>query len=470
MGQAKLTRDPESLSRKEKARYHSVLSEGKIGKKFFEELIGDCVSQRVVNTAIRLKANHGVGVAIRYLAFTKAMSPSDFAAKVSHTTVQNTFTSLSKFEEKEDALQKARKRWNLETKRDRALNYKCPDCHSSNLEPQGYRNYRPKFKCKDCGRTFHTVYERNAFKSGIKEDCQKLLAQGHTKQQTAKMMGVDQGTLRKWNLEHPAPFIRWAGGKTKLVKALLSRVPQEFNQYFEPFVGAGTLFFKVWEGRQCYISDANQMLMIAYQAIRDQPEELIAHLKGHIYEKEYYYKLREVDRNGEIESWSEIEKASRFLYLIKTCFNGIYRVNRDNQYNVPFGRIKSPKICQEDLLLACSKALQNTTIGCGDYQEIEAMVKPGDFVYFDPPYISVTSSKAHRYTPHPFEGEQTKELKQLCDRLSSRGVYWMLSNSHCDFTVDLFGGYNLEIIKTNRSISCKGEGRKPINEILVTNY
>ena len=277
----------------------------------------------------------------------------------------------------------------------------------------------------------------------------------------------------------PAPFTRWSGGKQRLVKKLQSMLPAEFGNYYEPFVGAGSLFYKVYAGRWSYICDANEHLIATYRAIKEAPDALIILLDSYADGREkrveegteavFYKRLQKVDRTGEIEFWSDVRKAARFMYLMKCGFNGIWRINQSQQHNTPMGDVENPNICPRELIMACSKALKQTMIVNGDYRLFECMAEQGDLVYFDPPYIPL--GKAHsQYTPKPFGKTQTIELKWLCDRLSAKGVYFMLSNSYCETTLDLFKDYKITEITTTRSVSCKADTRGKVKEIVVTNY
>ena len=266
------------------------------------------------------------------------------------------------------------------------------------------------------------------------------------------------------------PFVKWAGGKTKLLLELIQRLPPSFNAYYEPFVGGGALYFKL-QPKKAVLSDRNFELVNCYKAIRDFPEDLIDDLRTHRYAKDYYYNLRDADRDDSFLAWSNTRRSSRFIYLNKTCFNGLYRVNQKGFFNVPIGRYKNPTICDVDNLLACSEVLQNTTIEARDYLTIEVEANSGDFVYFDPPYYPITdTSNFTTYTPGGFNVRDQMNLAESCINLSKKGVKFMLSNSDCPFILDLYKGFNIDRVQAPRSINSKGNGRKNVSELIIRNY
>lgn len=267
----------------------------------------------------------------------------------------------------------------------------------------------------------------------------------------------------------PKPFVKWAGGKRQLVDILLSNVPPSFNRYFEPFVGGGALLFEL-QPQKAVISDINEELINAYQVIKDNVEELINSLKKHKNTKEYYYAIRAINP----KTLTPIERASRFIYLNKTCFNGLYRENSKGQFNVPFGRYKNPKICDEENLRAVSEFLNKIEIvilNC-DYKETCEMAKSGDFVYLDPPYhpISKTASFT-KYNKNDFSEKDQIELSKVFKELDKKGCYVMLSNSNTEFIKRLYTGYRIQEISANRFINCKANKRGKSNiEVIITNF
>ena len=195
-------------------------------------------------------------------------------------------------------------------------------------------------------------------------------------------------------------------------------------------------------------------------------------LKKHKNTEEYYYAMRALDRNPiQYRKLSKVKKASRFIYLNKTGFNGLYRVNKQGQNNVPFGRYKDPKFADEDNIMACSKLLQTATITTGDFENIRTNVKKGDFVYFDPPYVPLNATSSFTaYTDKGFDDDMQFRLKELCDYIDSIGAYFMLSNSYTDFILDLYQDYTIKTVNANRAINCKGSNRGKVKEVLVINY
>lgn len=274
----------------------------------------------------------------------------------------------------------------------------------------------------------------------------------------------------KINFIKSKPFIKWAGGKQKLIENLINLMPLEYDNYFEPFVGGGALFFRV-KPNSAYLLDYNDELINLYQVVKNNTHQLIEDLRKHKNNKEYYYKIRNLDRNKNYSKLSKIEKASRFIYLNKTCYNGLYRVNSKGEFNVPFGNYKNPKIVDEETLMACAKTLKNANLICGDFEIIKNYVKENDFVYFDPPYMPINSTSSFtNYTNNGFDKEEQKRLKRFFDYLTDKNVYCMLSNSYTDFIINLYHAYRIHIVKAPRAINCKSEGRGKIKEVVITNY
>lgn len=271
------------------------------------------------------------------------------------------------------------------------------------------------------------------------------------------------------------PFVKWVGGKRQLLAQFreLGLYPSEFNstscRYFEPFVGGGAVFFDL-QPKNATLSDLNSELITTYKIIRDDVEPLILSLKKHIYDKDYFLKTRAMNP----VEMSELDVASRFIYLNRTCFNGMYRVNSKGQFNVPFGRYKNPIICDEDNLRAVSKALRGVEILNVDYKIVISKAKAGDFVYFDPPYYPISSTSSFTsYTKDGFAEKEQVELRDTFAGLSNRGCYVMLSNSDSAFIRDIYGGLKNVIITTvsaGRAINSKATSRGKITELVITNY
>jgi DNA adenine methylase len=266
------------------------------------------------------------------------------------------------------------------------------------------------------------------------------------------------------------PFVKWVGGKTQLLPELRARIPSNFSRYFEPFMGGGALFFYL-QPEYSTLIDINEELTLAYRVIKLKTEELIADLKRHIYEKEYYYQIRNVDRTDEYKLWSDVQKASRLIYLNKSCFNGLYRVNSKGEFNTPMGRYKNPKIVDEINLRACSQALQKAEIINASFLEVEEKVNSDDFVYFDPPYAPLNAtSNFTGYSQKGFDKQMQLDLRDLCDRLHTRGICFMLSNSNAPLILDLYQDYKIELVYATRAINSKANKRGKIPEVIITNY
>lgn len=266
------------------------------------------------------------------------------------------------------------------------------------------------------------------------------------------------------------PFLKWAGGKGQLLPELTKRVPSTFNRYFEPFIGGGALFFCL-EPKNAYISDINSDLINAYQVVQTNVEALIRSLKKHYYCKDYFYDIRSVDRQKSYSRWGSVRKASRFIFLNKTCFNGLYRVNSKGHFNVPFGNYKNPKILDEPNLWACHAALQGVDIKVRSFDSVESESDFGDFVYFDPPYVPLNlTSNFTSYSKEGFDVDMQINLRDVCVSLNKKGVKFMLSNSSSPLVLDLYKDFNIELVNAARSINSVGKKRGKIKEVLVRNY
>src|SRR5690554_3942030 len=243
-----------------------------------------------------------------------------------------------------------------------------------------------------------------------------------------------------------APVLKWVGGKRQLLQDITKHFPAKCSTYYEPFLGGGAVLFAL-QPRKAVVNDINEELINVYTVIRNNVEELIEDLKKHKNVADYYYKIRELDRNKKVyNQLSNIEKASRILYLNKTCYNGLFRVNQQGEFNAPFGRYHNPNIVNETGLRAMSQYLNQAriTFRSGDFEAALEGVGAGDFVYFDPPYDPMTESANFTgYDKGGFgRGEQIR-LKKLCDSLDSQGVKFLLSNSATDFVLDLYSHYNI---------------------------
>lgn len=270
--------------------------------------------------------------------------------------------------------------------------------------------------------------------------------------------------------EETYPIVKWVGGKRQLMFELLKNMPKSYNRYFEPFIGGGALFFEL-QPQNGYISDMNEELINLYSVVRDDVYELIDDLNKHKVSKEYFLKIRNLDRTEKYNKLSDIQKASRFIYLNRTCFNGLYRVNSQGQFNVPFGNYKNPKIVDAENLINCSKLLKNTEICCADFSGILNKVQKGDFVYFDPPYVPLNETSSFTsYTKDGFDIDMQFKLRDVCDELDNKGVMFMLSNSDTKLVNELYSNYEIKKVFASRAINANGNGRGKITEVLVRNY
>lgn len=270
-----------------------------------------------------------------------------------------------------------------------------------------------------------------------------------------------------------APVVKWVGGKRQLIDALAPLLPEEFSSYCEPFVGGGAVLF--WrQPERAMINDVNQDLIRMYEVIRDDVEGLIAELDKHENTSEYFYKVRDWDRDKDTYAARSLtERASRIIYLNKTCYNGLYRVNNAGEFNSPFGNYKNPNIVNAPVLRAVSSYLQEAavTLTCRDYTEVLAEVPEGTFVYLDPPYdpVSVTASFTG-YSRGGFTREDQIRLRECCDELNRRNIKFMLSNSATDFIKEQYADYNITIVQAKRAINSDAKRRGQVDEVVVRNY
>lgn len=276
--------------------------------------------------------------------------------------------------------------------------------------------------------------------------------------------------------EKPKPFVKWVGGKRQLLEQFRKMglyPPDDFdpltNTYFEPFVGGGAVFFDLLP-EKAELSDLNSELATTYNVIKNDVDVLIKSLKKHKYEKEHYLKVRAKDP----KKLSDVEIASRFIFLNRTGFNGMYRVNSKGGFNVPFGKYTNPIICDEENLRKVSKALQKVTIKEQNYKVVFKKAKKGDFVYFDPPYYPVSRTASFiSYTADSFLEKEQKELRYTFVELHKRGCFVMLSNSDTPFINELYSGIKgvkVSKVSAGRAINSNAAKRGKINEVLVTNY
>lgn len=288
-------------------------------------------------------------------------------------------------------------------------------------------------------------------------------------------------TPRLAGTQRARPFVKWAGGKSQLLAALEHHWPATFGRYVEPFLGGGAVFFHL-APEEALLSDANAELIETWTVVRDQVDALIASLERHIWDESYFYELRAADATV----LTPVERASRFIYLNKTCYNGLYRVNRSGQFNVPFGRYKkAPSIYDAENLCAASALLQSADLRVADFEVTMAEAGAGDFIYLDPPYdpVSATANFTH-YTEGRFDAREQQRLARAVVTATERGAFVLLNNSDTEFIRSLFpgglrvarhtllpaGGYRVSSVETNRAINSDATKRKGAYELVVTNF
>lgn len=260
------------------------------------------------------------------------------------------------------------------------------------------------------------------------------------------------------------PILKWAGGKTQMLGDLLPKVPSSYGRYIEPFLGGGAMFFAL-QPEQAVIADSNPELINLYRQVANHVDDVVCQLKKYENTQEMFYTVRGQD-------WTmlpEAEAAARTIFLNKTCFNGLYRVNKKGRFNVPFGKYKNPKICDEEGLKAASAALKKAEIVCGDYLLVlEHYAQPGDFVFLDPPYLPISEySDFKRYTKEQFYEEDHVELAKMVKTLHERGCHVILTNSNHPLVHELYAPFTIDVIQTKRHISCNGSTRKG-EDVIVT--
>ena len=288
-------------------------------------------------------------------------------------------------------------------------------------------------------------------------------------------------------LEPVEPVLKWAGGKTRLLPELVRRLPAAFlaaqaavsdvatvgtrtrrtrtPRYFEPFSGGAALFFHL-RPHHATLTDCNEELIHLYRVVRDDVEALIDELSQHPHDRTHYYSVR-AQNPHELDP---IERAARMVFLNRTCFNGLWRVNKRGEFNVPFGSYTNPTICPEDRLRAASRALAGVTLEVMDFEAATANAKAGDFVYFDPPYVPLTRTASFTaYTGLGFGLPEQQRLAELFTKLTSRGIHCMLSNSDTPLVRELYAGHRIDRVLAPRSISRDASRRDAVGEVIVTN-
>ena len=271
-----------------------------------------------------------------------------------------------------------------------------------------------------------------------------------------------------------SPVLKWAGGKTQLLGQLTSLMPtEEITTYCEPFLGGGAMLFSIQPG-VAYVNDINVGMMNVYNVIKHFPETLIAELSSYENTAEFYYKIRGLDRDAErFAALSAVEQAARFIYLNKTCFNGLYRENRQGQFNVSYGKYQNPDFVNAEGIRAVSQYFNaaNIYFTSMDFAEVIKNLPLGAFVYLDPPYDPVSeTANFTSYTRYGFTKDDHIRLKQCCDELTARGIKFMLSNSNTDFIRQLYTGYFITEVLARRAINCNGNDRGNVTELVIRNY
>ncbi len=270
-----------------------------------------------------------------------------------------------------------------------------------------------------------------------------------------------------------APVVKWVGGKRQLLNTLKPLMPKKINTYCEPFIGGGAILFDI-QPSKAFVNDINSELISLYEVIRDNVDELIQSLQEHRNESEYFYQIRDWDRDVEkYATLSKVQKASRMLYLNKTCYNGLFRVNNSGEFNSPFGNYKNPNIVNAPTLKAVSNYFNNAEIYFynGDYSNVLNDISRGCFVYLDPPYDPISStSNFTGYTRGGFDRNEQIRLRECCDELNNRGIKFMLSNSSTEFIMEQYRNYNITVVKAKRAINSVGSNRGDVDEVVVRNY
>jgi len=270
-----------------------------------------------------------------------------------------------------------------------------------------------------------------------------------------------------------SPILKWVGGKRQLLSEIIPLIDESCDNYVEPFIGGGAVLFRL-QPKKAIINDYNTELINVYRTVRDDLNGLLALLKEHekYNSSDYYYEVRALDRTPDFDKMSNLEKAARIIYLNKTCYNGLYRVNSLGQFNSPYGKYKNPNIVNEVVLRAISKYLNRNEISIrsGDYKDVLNDIEKNSFVYLDPPYMPISSSSSFTgYTEGGFGYDKQVELKEECDKLNSKGVHFLQSNSDCEEIRELYKAYRIKVVKAKRAINSDAKKRGQINEVLIYN-
>jgi len=262
-----------------------------------------------------------------------------------------------------------------------------------------------------------------------------------------------------------APFLKWAGGKRSLVPALTALLPASYGDYYEPFLGGGAVFFALGPAR-AFLNDANEELINCYAVVRDRLDELLGALAEHRNTEEHYQRVR-AQRPADLD---EVARAARLVFLNRTCFNGLYRVNRHGEFNTPYGHYRKPTLVPEKSLRDASAALQGVGLTAVGYRDACATATAGDLVYLDPPYVPAGGhADFRRYHREQFREDDHEELATLFKELDARGCHVRLSNAHTPFVLDLYADWTIHEVTTRRPINSDGARRGPVREVVVAN-
>jgi len=347
-------------------------------------------------------------------------------------------------------------------------------CQSAGISyQQGHDILRGKTK----GISFDTLEKFCLYLNCSVEDILVLRSDNQSLLQKILSDFPDTDNVRRIPATHkdtpPKPFLQWVGGKREMIEQYKQFFPKKYGRFFEPFLGGGALFFHTAPDVS-FINDNNPELITAYKAVRDNPEKVIdilAELRRK-HSKELYMKIRVLDREYDLlGDMSSEEVAARMIYLNQTCFNGIYRVNKSGQFNVPIGSSLDRVICDPFAIRNSSLALKKANISCLDFEKSLENVKKGDFIYLDPPYYPVSEySDFTRYTKEKFFKEDQIRLKELFATLSDKGAYVMLSNSNASFIKEIYSGFNIHNVTSGRLLNSNKDKRNKVTELVITNY
>ncbi|WP_322513574.1 DNA adenine methylase [Chloroflexus sp.] len=275
------------------------------------------------------------------------------------------------------------------------------------------------------------------------------------------------------------PFLKWAGGKSQLLPELSRRIPERFGRYHEPFVGGGALFFYLWNHnrlqRGAILSDLNPELIDCYRAVRDQVEdliELLQSLRPYATDRDFFYEIRAWDRQPAFAQRPLVERAARTIFLNRTCYNGLYRLNNKGQFNAPFGYYKNPQIVDSDNLREVSRALRHAELRVADFAAVLDQAQPGDFIYFDPPYVPVSPTASFTsYTRRGFDEAEQRRLAAVFHQLAERNCYVMLSNSSTTLAHQLYAkAREVDVVLASRKINCDGKRRGLVEELIACSF